>query len=396
MSLSLIAWKPRIDEPSNPSPSPNTLSVSSFRGSEKCCQVPGRSVKRPSTICTPASFALRITSAGVGALPGLAVAAAVKGSIGGGMDSLSSGALVGDVGHGPYHKRREPVGGLERRALDGAATSTKRQACGKVEAPFRTVKLAAHDLQPATRFHQKHSQKTSQRHHSCAHHAAFSTQRVSRRPPGSATAPPPKTPRNAPGSPAPKARGRSTRSPGAAPRSRSAAARARRRPRHRAGPRGTPPSARRRASARPCAWRAPDPGMGRSLPLNYALPHGILPVRFPLPMNCHVCGAALGATAKFCHKCGAALGIAQSTGWRAGRPSTVAGASGGALLLLLVLRLAAWGPRGANPAGADAAGPDAPPAPPPPPPPPRSPPASGPPTSRRCPPKSAPGGCLIG
>ena len=104
--------------------------------------------------------------------------------------------------------------------------------------------------------------------------------------------------------------------------------------------------------------------MGRSFPLNYALPHGILPVRFPLPMNCHVCGAALGATAKFCHKCGAALGIAQSTGWRAGLPWTVAGASGGALLLLVVLRLAGWGPGGANPAGADAAQPDAPLAPP--------------------------------
>src|SRR3989442_13782903 len=76
-------------------------------------------------------------------------------------------------------------------------------------------------------------------------------------------------------------------------------------------------------------------------------------------MNCHACGAALGATAKFCHKCGAALGIAQSTGWRAGLPWTVAGASGGALLLLVVLRLAGWGPGGANPAGADAAEPDA-------------------------------------
>src|SRR5258706_8048153 len=64
MSLSLMAWKPRIDEPSNPRPSVNVSSSSSFNGIEKCCQVPGRSVKRTSTICTPASFARRITSAG--------------------------------------------------------------------------------------------------------------------------------------------------------------------------------------------------------------------------------------------------------------------------------------------------------------------------------------------
>src|SRR5437879_3536559 len=64
MSLSLMAWKPRIDEPSNPKPSVNVSSASSFNGIEKCCQVPGRSVNRTSTICTPASFARRITSAG--------------------------------------------------------------------------------------------------------------------------------------------------------------------------------------------------------------------------------------------------------------------------------------------------------------------------------------------
>src|SRR2546425_9544852 len=64
MSLSLMAWKPRIDEPSNRKPSVNVASSSSFNGIEKCCQVPGRSVNRTSTICTPASFARRITSAG--------------------------------------------------------------------------------------------------------------------------------------------------------------------------------------------------------------------------------------------------------------------------------------------------------------------------------------------
>src|SRR3989442_10669658 len=80
MSLSLIAWNPRIDEPSKPTPSANIASVSSLSGSEKCCQVPGRSVNRTSTICTPASFALRITSAGVGAVPAFAALALMVGS----------------------------------------------------------------------------------------------------------------------------------------------------------------------------------------------------------------------------------------------------------------------------------------------------------------------------
>src|SRR3989442_513715 len=68
MSLSLIAWKPRIEEPSKPIPSANTLSVSSLSGIEKCCHVPGRSQNFTSTICTPASLARRITSAGAGAV----------------------------------------------------------------------------------------------------------------------------------------------------------------------------------------------------------------------------------------------------------------------------------------------------------------------------------------
>src|SRR5690242_1466180 len=69
MSLSLIAWKPRIDDPSKPSPSLKTSSVSSFNGSEKCCHVPGRSQNFTSTTCTPASRARRITSVGDGLLP---------------------------------------------------------------------------------------------------------------------------------------------------------------------------------------------------------------------------------------------------------------------------------------------------------------------------------------
>lgn len=50
MSLSWMAWKPRIDEPSNPSPSVKSFSPNMDAGTEKCCHVPGRSVKRRSTI----------------------------------------------------------------------------------------------------------------------------------------------------------------------------------------------------------------------------------------------------------------------------------------------------------------------------------------------------------
>src|SRR5256885_3375267 len=58
-------------------------------------------------------------------------------------------------------------------------------------------------------------------------------------------------------------------------------------------------------------------------------------------MNCHACGAPLAATARFCHKCGAQVGGAQSSGWRAGLPWSVAGAGLGALLTVLALRIGA-------------------------------------------------------
>src|SRR6266581_4910008 len=58
-------------------------------------------------------------------------------------------------------------------------------------------------------------------------------------------------------------------------------------------------------------------------------------------MNCHACGASLAATARFCHKCGAQVGGAQSAGWRAGLPWSVAGAALGALLTVVALRLGA-------------------------------------------------------
>src|SRR5690349_5744830 len=49
MSLSLIAWNPRIDEPSKPSPSRIIPSSSVAAGIEKCCHVPGRSQNLRST-----------------------------------------------------------------------------------------------------------------------------------------------------------------------------------------------------------------------------------------------------------------------------------------------------------------------------------------------------------
>src|SRR2546425_8289360 len=120
MSLSLIAWNPRIDEPSKPTPSANTASVSSLSGSEKCCQVPGRSVNRTSTICTPASFALRITSAGVGAVPAFAALALMVGSNVAVMGWLSPQGLWSlRRTHAPYHRKRQPALALERRGVRG-------------------------------------------------------------------------------------------------------------------------------------------------------------------------------------------------------------------------------------------------------------------------------------
>ncbi len=71
-------------------------------------------------------------------------------------------------------------------------------------------------------------------------------------------------------------------------------------------------------------------------------------------MNCHACGASLAATARFCHKCGAQVGGAQSSGWRAGLPWSVAGAALGALVTVLLLRVGGSGERGAGPSDATA------------------------------------------
>src|SRR5262245_2863853 len=52
MSLSWISWKPRIDDPSKPMPSLIASASIALGGTEKCCQVPGKSVKRKSIIST--------------------------------------------------------------------------------------------------------------------------------------------------------------------------------------------------------------------------------------------------------------------------------------------------------------------------------------------------------
>jgi hypothetical protein len=59
MSLSLIAWNPRMDEPSKPSPSRHMSSSRVAAGMEKCCQVPGRSQNFTSTT---SMFRCRISS----------------------------------------------------------------------------------------------------------------------------------------------------------------------------------------------------------------------------------------------------------------------------------------------------------------------------------------------
>ncbi len=69
MSLSSIAWNPRMLDPSNPRPSVKLSTSSSPTGRLKCCHVPGRSMNRTSTTSTPSAFARSITSRGLVLLP---------------------------------------------------------------------------------------------------------------------------------------------------------------------------------------------------------------------------------------------------------------------------------------------------------------------------------------
>ena len=53
MSLSLMGWKPRMDEPSKPTPSSKLDSSSLSKGMLVCCHLPGRSMNLRSTITAP-------------------------------------------------------------------------------------------------------------------------------------------------------------------------------------------------------------------------------------------------------------------------------------------------------------------------------------------------------
>ena len=55
MSDSWIAWNPRIEDPSNISPSVNSAAPNALAGTVKCCITPGRSQKRTSMNCTLSS-----------------------------------------------------------------------------------------------------------------------------------------------------------------------------------------------------------------------------------------------------------------------------------------------------------------------------------------------------
>src|SRR5436190_4589435 len=114
MSLSLIAWKPRIDEPSNPRPSVNVSSSSSLSGIEKCCQVPGRSVNRTSTTCTPASLARRITSAGVGPVDAFPAVVAVGSKVAVIARGLLPESVTRFASGGPYGKLECLLSGVKK------------------------------------------------------------------------------------------------------------------------------------------------------------------------------------------------------------------------------------------------------------------------------------------
>ena len=62
MSDSWIAWKPRMDDPSNIRPSSNTDWSNDSTGILKCCITPGRSINRTSTNFTPSALMKLSTS----------------------------------------------------------------------------------------------------------------------------------------------------------------------------------------------------------------------------------------------------------------------------------------------------------------------------------------------
>src|SRR5438552_3478961 len=75
MSLAWMGCQPRIEEPSNPSPSSNTASSISLGGTVKCCQIPRKSLNLKSIATAFWSFMNLITSFGV--MPSLLLAVIV-------------------------------------------------------------------------------------------------------------------------------------------------------------------------------------------------------------------------------------------------------------------------------------------------------------------------------
>src|SRR6267154_2147954 len=156
MSLSLIAWKPRIDEPSNPRPSVNVSSSSSFKGIEKCGQVPGRSVNRTSTTCTPASFARRITSAGDVPAAALVPVATVGSSVAVIAWGLLPGSVKRFASGGPYGKLEGLCGGVkkslqevQRKLTEGPFTVWECANCSREYAANALQRL--HEVQQLDR-----------------------------------------------------------------------------------------------------------------------------------------------------------------------------------------------------------------------------------------------------
>lgn len=65
MSDSLMAWKPRIEDPSNIWPSTKKFSSTVAAGTLKCCITPGRSQNRTSTNLTSSFLMKARTSSGL-------------------------------------------------------------------------------------------------------------------------------------------------------------------------------------------------------------------------------------------------------------------------------------------------------------------------------------------
>src|SRR3954447_5603216 len=81
MSDSWICWKPRIEDPSNISPSLKTLSPKLDAGNVKCCMMPGRSQNLTSMNCTSFFLMYERTSSALLNMPGAASSSAGRGAV---------------------------------------------------------------------------------------------------------------------------------------------------------------------------------------------------------------------------------------------------------------------------------------------------------------------------